>query len=419
LPDSPGPPPPGWGNRIESGAIPAGPLHGVRVVDLTQLVAGPYCTKLLALYGATVIKVEPPGTGDAMRHIAPFVHNDPENDSLAFLDLNVDKLGVTLDLRTSDGAEILWRLFEGAHMIVESGKPGALARLGFFYEALKARLHNPVLVSISNFGQTGPYRDLPASELVLYAMGHEMHGTGLKGEEPMMTAPRLNLYLAGQTAAIAAMAALFAARMSDHGDWVDVSIMETLTSSIDRRADSLVSFAYTGEKMQRKSVESVGILPPYTPCVDGYIHMTLGSEIQWRRLQNAVGEDWIKSLEYPYPVPSEAASEFISVWRSWCKGRTKSSVIGMCQSAGVTCAPLNNVADLVDDEHLRARGYFVELDRPDTGRVLYPGLPLRFSDTPGELRRSAPALGQDTADVLADLGYQPDDLADLARRRVI
>jgi crotonobetainyl-CoA:carnitine CoA-transferase CaiB-like acyl-CoA transferase len=235
----------------------------------------------------------------------------------------------------------------------------------------------------------------------------------------MMTAPRLNLYLAGQTAAIAAVAALFAARMRDHGDWVDVSIMETLTSSIDRRADSLVSFAYTGEKMQRKSVDSVGILPPYTHCVDGYIHMTLGSEIQWRRLQDAVGEDWIKSLEYPYPVPSDAAEVFINAWRTWCKDRQKSFVINMCQSAGVTCAPLNNVADLVDDEHLRARGYFVELDRPDTGRVFYPGLPLRFSGTPGELRRSAPALGQDTADVLADLGYQPSELADLARRRVI
>ena len=171
--------------------------------------------------------------------------------------------------------------------------------------------------------------------------------------------------------------------------------------------------------MQRKSVESVGILPPYTPCEDGYIHMTLGSEIQWRRLQEAVGEDWIKSLEYPFPVPSDAASAFISAWRSWCKSRPKSSVIGMCQSAGVTCAPLNNVADVVNDEHLHARGYFVELDRPDTGPVLYPGLPMRFSATPGELRSPAPRLGQDTALVLGGLGYEPSELAALAYERVI
>ena len=230
LPDSPGRQPPGWRNRAqERAASPAGPLQGVRVVDLTQFVAGPYCTKLLAIYGAAVIKVERPTTGDAMRHVAPFVHGDPDNDSLAFLDLNVDKLGITLDLATAEGAEILWRLLEGADMVVESGKPGALARLGFSYESLVARLDKPVLISISNFGQTGPYRDLPASELVLYAMGHEMYGTGWKGEEPMTTAPRLNLYLAGQTAAIAATAALLAARMTGRGDWVDVSIMETLT----------------------------------------------------------------------------------------------------------------------------------------------------------------------------------------------
>ncbi|MHB8328090.1 MAG: CaiB/BaiF CoA transferase family protein [Acidimicrobiales bacterium] len=396
-----------------------GPLAGTRVLDLTQHVAGPYCTKLLALFGATVIKVERPGVGDRMRQVGPFAGAPGGERSLAFLDLNVNKIGITLDLAHAKGKKILRDLLAGADLVVESGKPGSIGRLGFSYDEITKTSPQATLVSISNFGQTGPYRDLPASELVLYAMGHEMFGTGWDGEEPMSTAPRLNLYFAGQTAAVAGVGAVVGQRLHGRGDWVDVSIMETLLSSIDRRADSLVAFAYTGEKMTRKKVESAGILPPYTRCRDGYLHMTLGSEVQWRRLQLAVGEEWINALEYPFPVPSRAAKEFITRWRRWCLRRVRGDVVGLCQSAGVTCAPVNSVANLLEDEHLAARRYFHTLSHPVAGSAQYAGLPMRFAATPGVFWRAAPTLGQDTGAVLGELGYDAHELTSLAHAGVI
>jgi crotonobetainyl-CoA:carnitine CoA-transferase CaiB-like acyl-CoA transferase len=191
----------------------AGPLAGVRVIDLTQYVAGPYCTKLLALYGAEVIKVERPDGGDPMRMVGPFVDAPHPDRALAFLDLNVNKLGVTLDLHSEDGRKSLLELVRSADIVVESFRPGTLDRLGLGWQALQAVRPDLVMTSISNFGQTGRYRDLPASEIVLYGMGHEMFGTGLAGREPLSMAPRLNLYFAGQTAAVATLGALRRARV--------------------------------------------------------------------------------------------------------------------------------------------------------------------------------------------------------------
>jgi len=394
----------------------------MRVLDVTQYVAGPYCTKLLALFGANVIKVERPRLGDAMRHLGPFAtakSGQGPQESLAFLDLNVNKVGITLDLVSEDGVGIFRRLLSGAHVVVESGRPGAMERLGLSYEEMLRVTPELVMVSVSNFGQTGPYRDLPASEMVLYAMGQEMAGTGWAGEEPMSTAPRLNLYLAGQTAALAATAAFVGRRLQGRGDWIDVSIMETLLSSIDRRASSLVAFAYTGEKMIRKAVQSVTNLPPYAECRDGYLHMTLGSEVQWRRLQHAVGEPWIEVLGYPYPVPSPAADAFVDQWRGWCRSRQKADVVRMCQSAGVPCAPVNTVGDLLEDEQLLSRGYFETLEHPVAGEGRYAGLPFKMHDTPGSLWRAAPLLGQDNAVVLGELGYDDIGLESLAESGVI
>jgi crotonobetainyl-CoA:carnitine CoA-transferase CaiB-like acyl-CoA transferase len=352
---------------MAEGTGPAGPLDGLRVLDLTTQIAGPYCTKLLATLGADVIKVEPP-TGDPFRRCAPF---DPGGESLGFLDLNVGKRGIALDLR-SERDRVL-ELAAGADAVVESLRPGALERLGLGYHDLREVNPLVVLTSITNFGQTGPYRDLPATEIVLYAMGHEMYGTGQPDREPISMAPRLNLSFAGKTAAVATLAAVLRGR----SEWIDVSIMETLVASIDRRADSLVSYIYCGEKMVRMaSVTGPGGPPLYTRAADGWV--------QGRPLPDA----W-PVIERIVEEANEPGEELLDRWLSWCASHTKFEAVSRLQAGGLPAAPVNSVADLASDEHLAARGFFEEV-----GGRKHVGPFAKFSDTPTRLGRPAPKLGE-------------------------
>jgi crotonobetainyl-CoA:carnitine CoA-transferase CaiB-like acyl-CoA transferase len=347
---------------------PAGALEGLRVLDLTTHVAGPYCTKLLATCGADVLKVERPGSGDPMRRCGPF---EPGGESLGFLDLNVGKRSLELDLRTE--RERFLELVAGADVVVESFRPGALDRMGLGYQEIREANPRVVLTSISSFGQTGPYRDLEATEIVLYAMGHEMYGTGQPDAEPMSMAPRLNLCFAGKTAAVATLAAVLHGR----GDWIDVSIMETLVASIDRRADSLVSYIYCGEKMVRMPfVGFPGSPPTYTRAADGWVQLTASSTI-WPALEAIMDED------------GERGDDRHQRWLAWCGARPKQEVVKRLQASAVPAAPVKSVADLASDEHLAAREFFEEV-----GGRRHVGPFARFSETPTSLGRPAPKLGE-------------------------
>jgi crotonobetainyl-CoA:carnitine CoA-transferase CaiB-like acyl-CoA transferase len=403
---------------------PTGPIEGLRVVDLTRGAAGPYCTKLLAAYGATVIKVERPRVGDLMRHVGPFVDDRPGPDrGLSFLDLNLNKLGVTLDLASSSGRAIATELVRGADIVVESFRPGTLARLGLSYEALHQIKPDVVLTSISNFGQSGPYRDLPASEIVLYGMGHEMFGTGQPDAEPMSMAPGVNLRFAGQTAAVATMAAVLGQRLRgcDGSEWIDVSIMETYASSIDRRAISLTAYDYTGEKMERvSSFQGIAIPPSYNPCKDGYFHTTVGSGPWWNAFVETLDEPFLREPRFAPPLTDPALrEEFDAFWIPWCMERTKDEIVRLFQRRGMPIAPINSIADIVSDPQLQVRGYFRTLDHPVAGAAQYAGLPFVMYETPGTLWKAAPTLGEDNERVYGGLGYTREDLARFASAGVI
>jgi len=398
------------------------PLEGITVLDLTEYVAGPYCTKLLAAFGAEVIKIERPKVGDPMRHIGPFAYDSPNIEgSLAFLDLNVNKKSITLNLNTKTGKSIFYELLKGAHLVVDSHKPGFLEARGLSYDELSYAKPSIVLTTITNFGYTGPYRDIRASEIVLYAMGHEMYGTGKAYDTPLSMAPRLNLYFAGLTAAVGTCAALYGALEDGVGDWLDISIMECFMASIDRRADSLVAYAYCGEKMQRERMEDENQFPPpYTRCADGYVHISLGTRESWRRLAKALGDEFpFSSQETLPPTSEEAQKRFLGFWANWCSQRTKRSIVALLQATGIPCAPVNSVADLVADEHLKERGYFVRLDHRYVGSQLYTGLPIQFEKTPGKLVRGAPCLGEHNSEVYGELGFSDADLNRLVSLGII
>jgi len=400
-----------------------GPLAGLKVVDLTHHVAGPFCTKLLAAYGAEIVKVERPTTGDPARRLAPFVEGTPDasiESSLAFLDLNAGKLGVTLDVTVPKGRDLLLRMVGHADVVVESFRPGVMDRLGLSYDDLERARPGIVVTSLSNFGQTGPYRDVAASEIVLYAMGHAMFGTGQPDREPLSMAPRLNLCFAGLTACVATMSAVLGRRRHELGDHADVSMMETLLASIDRRADSLVAYDYCGERMERTRVVSDNLPPVYNRCRDGLFTVIASQPRQWERLADALDAPWLHEERFLPPMVDPAArAEFERYWATWCEARDKSDIVGHLQAAGLAAAPVNTIADVIDEPHLKERGFFPMVDDPRTGPVRHTGLPLVLRDTPGHLDRPAPRLGEHNAVVYGRHGVDAEALDALRHEGVV
>ena len=249
-----------------------GALSHIKVLDFTTHVAGPYCTKLLADYGADVIKVERPGIGDSARSKGPFPGDVPHPEkSGLFLHLNTNKRSITLDLKSNAGKRIAMDLAADADLIVENFRPGVIARLGLGLEALQAANPKLVMTSISNFGQSGPYRDYKSSDLLVYSMGGEMNSTGLEDREPVKLGANIVLYQAGSVAAVGSTGALFLSQDDGPGQLVDVSIMETQVGSIDRRMSALIAYQYTGENSVRVPFGASG----YPIGAVSYTHLTL------------------------------------------------------------------------------------------------------------------------------------------------
>ncbi len=396
-------------------------LQGVRVLDLTRHVAGPFCTKLLADYGADVIKIEQPRQGDPARWIGPFAGGmpDPERSGL-FLHLNTNKRSVTLNLKSETGRAILLKLLRSTDILVENFRAGVMSSFGLDYASLREINPRLVMTSISNFGQTGPYRDWSASELVLYAMGHEMWGTGAPDAEPAGVANKLNLHLAGQSACAATLCVFYGAQVSGTGQHVDLSIMEVLAAAPDRRGVALVAYQYCGDRLRRQSAARVIDPPPFmNQCADGLFEILVGID-RWEAFVRTVGEDWINDPAFRPPVRDPAISErFNARWRPWCRARTKRELTERFQNGGVPCAPLNTVADLAGDEQLMQRNFFVRIDHPAAGPLTYPGAPFKMKETAYVVRRPAPLLGQHNAEILGELGYQTAELAALSAAAVI
>ena len=247
-----------------------GALSHIRVVDFTTHVAGPYCTKLLADYGADIIKVELPGVGDSGRRMGPFPNDIPHPEkSGLFLHLNTNKRSITLDLKSSAGRKIASALANTADLVVENFRPGVMDRLGLDLKTLQASNPRLVMTSISNFGQTGPYRDYKSSDLLVYGMGGEMNSTGLAHREPIKLGANIVLYQAGSVAAVGSAGALFLTQNDGPGQLVDVSIMETQVGSIDRRMSALIAYQYTGENSSRMTFGASGYPIGVYPCEEG------------------------------------------------------------------------------------------------------------------------------------------------------
>lgn len=402
-----------------------GPLADITVLDLTHHIAGPYCTKLLATYGAKVIKIERPGQGDPARQAGPFPGDTPHPEkSGLFLHLNTNKQSVTLNLQHAQGQDLVRQLAQQVDVVVENFSPRVLPALGLNYDALKARNPRLIMTSISNFGQSGPYRDWKAQDIVIYAMGGAMNITGLPEREPLRLALNLMAYQGGNMAATATMTGVLGARWHNIGQHIDVSLFEVHTGDIDRRMTSLLGYAHTGDPGYREAAVGIGVYPTgVIPCQDGYIQ-TLLFPAMWERLLAAMGMPELNDdPRFADPIDrldQEKRPEFMAIFQAWLNQNPRYEAMAKMQAERVPLTALNLPSAVLNDPHFRERNYFVEVDHPEAGPLPYTREPFRMMASPAVPVQRAPRLGEHTDTVLRhDLGLSSADLDALRRHGVI
>jgi len=382
-------------------------MSGLRVLDLTRRIAGPYCTKVLADYGADVIKIEQPGTGDPSRSIPPYFHDAPDPEgSLHFLYLNTSKRSVTLDLKSERGRQIALDLARRADVVVENFRPGVLGRLGLGWETLHAINPRLVLTSISNFGQTGPYRDLPASELVEYAMSGVMTISGREDRSPLKHGLSQGQYSAGATAAWVTAMLTFAQAMGEPGQWIDISILEAIAAQL---VSNEPYYAWMGGIQGRRPAAGDGTgngLRDIMPCEDGYVILQPRQGEPWSKIVDLLQEP---ALDDPRFETAEGqlinAEPLYKILSKAFVRRKKHELFHGAAERHILFGIAQDPADLLDCPQLNARGYWVDIDHPVTGTMRYPGAPVRIPQAPWDAQRHAPLLGEHTDEVLeADVG---------------
>ena len=395
-------------------------LEGMRVLDLGRNVAAPYAAKLLADYGADVIKVEHPA-GDPARRAGPFFHDEPHPETSAlFLHLNTNKRGITLDLSTPEGQRILRRLAADADAIVEDFAPGQLEAWGVGYDALAADHPELVLASITPFGQSGPYRDYRGSEITLQALGGSLHSNGSAERYPVKLGGHAAHYYAGTAAALGMMLACYRVDSGDRGDWIDLAVYETQAGSMDRRRFFLTVAAYTGYPARRQSPGS-HVISGVRPTRDGYVNVA-GMHRPEALLRLIGREDLLGPEGLERSAFSESGAfldEVETSFLAWLLQRGKREVVAEMQDRRILAGLLQTTEDLLEDEHHRSRGVWETVDHPETGPIEYPGRQLVLSETPKAPAARAPLLSEHTAEVLVDeLGADLElTRADLPRLR--
>lgn len=384
-----------------AGADAAGALDGLRVLDLTQVMAGPFCTMLLADLGADVIKIENPAAGDQTRRSWGYaVHGE---DSRAFLALNRNKRSVVLDLKSADDLAAFRRLVRTADIVVENFRPGVTKRLGVDYDALAELNPRLIYASVSGFGQTGPYADRPGYDLIAQAMSGVMSITGAPGGEPMKSGLPVGDLGAGLFCAFGIVSAVHARERTGVGQYVETSLFEAaLAMSVWESTE----YWATGQVPQPLGSAN-RMSAPYQALRTKDGHLTLGAnnERLWQRLCTALEvTDLLTDSRFLTNTDRMAhRDELAGVLEERLATATTDEWVALLLEAGVPAGPIRDYAYVLDeDPHVRARGMVQEIDHPVEGKVRVLGSPVRLSGTPARIRRHPPLLGEHTAEVLGE-----------------
>ena len=394
-------------------------LEGVKVLDLTHHIAGPYCTKLLADFGAEVVKVERP-SGDPARRMAPFHHDEADSEkSLVFAYLNTNKQSVTLNLRSEKGIQILKSLVEESDALVENFAPRVMPSLGLDFETLQQINPGLVVTSISNFGQTGPYRDYKAADIVEYAMGGLMYIFGAYDREPLKHAFNQAQFKAGTDAASATLMALYHQRLTGEGQRVDVSIQEAVATGL---RDVVNNFTYTGAVRRRQPNHS-GDLSRIRASADGYLlpNPGLGAGLNWNTVVDFLGLPELDDEKFSTPSARLVnAEELGGILDGYFIKQNKYDMFHASHEKRFIYGVVQSPEEVMADPQFAARNYFVDIDHPALGVLTYSGAPFEMSGTPWEARSAAPTLGQHNQETIGQrLGYTGEQLAQMRATQII
>lgn len=380
---------------------PTGPLVGLRVLDISTMIAAPFSAALLADFGAEVIKVEMPGQGDTLRNVAPMF----ADRSMYWSVLGRNKRSVTLDLRTPRGREILLRLVEHSDAILENFRPGTLERWGLGYDTLKAARPDIVLVRVSGYGQDGPYRDKAGFGTPAAAMGGLTYITGFPDRPPIGVPIALADYLAGLFGALGATAALLERERNGRGgQWVDVSLYESVFRLLEAVVPAYGKNGHIRQRMGNRTGQSSPI-GSYRTADDRYMVLSVSTDRVWLRMTDAMGHpEWAADPRFASnPHRTAHADDVDAAVAGWFLEHTAAESQRILDQAGVPVSPIYSIADIFADPHYRARGDIIQPEDPEIGAVPMPAIVPRFSRTPGEVRCVGPKLGEHNDQVYGDL----------------
>ncbi|HYL82547.1 MAG TPA: CaiB/BaiF CoA-transferase family protein [Candidatus Acidoferrum sp.] len=393
----------------------AGPLAGVRVLDLTRVLAGPFTTMLLADLGAEVVKLEEPGVGDETRPIGPFLNGV----STYFISINRGKKGLTLNLKSEAGRRLFLDLVGQADVLVENYRPGVMKRLGVDYPALHNKHPQLVYAACSGFGQTGPYAERAAYDMIVQGMGGIMSITGEMGGSPVRVGVSIGDLGAALFTTVGILAAICHARATGEGQLVDVGMLDCQVALLE---NAIMRNLVTGEIPRPLGSRHPSIAPfEAFPAADGQVILAVGTK-QWARFCQAIGRPDL--IQHPDFSTNALRADHVDALRDILapifQQKSVAVWIQEMETIGIPCGPVNTVDKTVKDPHVLAREMIVSAVDPEAGPVSMAGLPIKLSATPCAIQGPAPRLGEHTESVLAEwLHLQPGAVARLREEGVV
>ena len=392
-------------------------LEQLTVIDLTQVMAGPFCCQLLGDLGARIVKVEPVGSGDHTRH--SMGHRMPGGESSAFLAVNRNKQSIAIDLKQEAGRDAFYQLVRGADVVVENFRPGVTSRLGVDYATLSRLNSRLIYASISGFGQTGPYADRPGYDLIAQAMSGIMSVTGEAGGGPAKAGVPVTDMSAGLFCAVGILAACMARQQTGRGQYIDTSLYEAgLALSVWETAE-----LWATGRVPQPLGSAHRMTAPYQALRtrDGHIMVGANNPRLWQRLCQALDrQDLLDDPRFTANADRmERRDVLAGELESVLKSRDTDDWVAALLAAGVPCGPLRNYEQACRDPHTLAREMVVTMEHPAEGEIRGLGIPVKLSGTPGEIRRPAPMLGEHTDELLAGLGYSAADISALREQGAV
>lgn len=391
-------------------------LQDLRIIDLSRVLAGPYCTMLLADYGAEVIKIEEPVGGDGTRQWGPPWIGD---QSAYYLSANRNKRSLTLNLKTEQGLEILRQLLQDADVLIENFKAGTMEKFGLGYETLAAEFPGLIYCSLTGYGQTGPYRDRPGYDFMIQAQGGLMSITGPEDGEPYKVGVAIADITTGLFAANAILAALHYRTQTGRGQFIDIALLD---SQVAWLANVAHNYFATGETPARYGNAHPNIVPyQIFSTQDRQIALAVGNDQQYKRLCEVLERPdlWADERFQTNAGRVDHRDELIPLLEAALKTQPADTWTERLLAAKIPVAPVNTIPQILNDPHIRAREMVQEIEHPTLGRIQMLGAPTKLSATPATIRRAPPTLGEDTSAILADLGFSDDEIQGLRRDGVV